>query len=416
MLAKLKLLTQWIAVMVAFSVPISTALDSLLSFLLILIGIYAYRREVIVIATRNPVARAGILLFAMMVTAITYSQASLRESIGMLGKYFDLLLIPIMLAAFASKHARKNVQNVFFLAMTITLIASYLYWLGKIPPQSWMFELSNVNNPTMFRSHITQNNLMAFAIFLALLRIRESSSKFERVGLFAFVLAGTYNVFFMIIGRTGHGILMLLLVWFFWCTLTRKMAEYGKHPGLMGGGILLACGVLGSVALYHLSPRVHERVDQVTIEWKAWQRGGANETSVGLRADFYSHSLNIVRHHPLFGVGTGGFARAYAEEISGTDLPLSNNPHNEYLMMATEMGAMGLALFAYLFVTMWRSAPKLATSLEQDGARGLVLAMALNCMFNSALRDHADGLFFALMAAMFFAGLMEKNDRKSSVQ
>ena len=38
-------------------------------------------------------------------------------------------------------------------------------------------------------------------------------------------------------------------------------------------------------------------------------------------------------------------------------------------------------------------------------ARGLVLAMASGCLFNSFLLDHTEGLAFAWMSALLFGGL-----------
>jgi len=72
---------------------------------------------------------------------------------------------------------------------------------------------------------------------------------------------------------------------------------------------------------------------------------------------------------------------------------------------------LGLALLLYLFYTTWRCAPLLGTALEQDAARGLVLAYMVNCALNSALHDHADGLFFSWMVAVLFAGLLQRKHR-----
>ena len=74
-------------------------------------------------------------------------------------------------------------------------------------------------------------------------------------------------------------------------------------------------------------------------------------------------------------------------------------------MISTQTGLIGLVLLLSLFYTHWRYAPLLPTALEQDAARGLLLAYLVNCALNSALMDHADGLFFAFMTAALFANL-----------
>jgi hypothetical protein len=72
-------------------------------------------------------------------------------------------------------------------------------------------------------------------------------------------------------------------------------------------------------------------------------------------------------------------------------------------MITAQVGLVGGMLLLFLFYTQWRCAPRLATPFAQDAARGLVLAYMVNCAFNSALLDHADGLFFAWLTALLFA-------------
>lgn len=42
---------------------------------------------------------------------------------------------------------------------------------------------------------------------------------------------------------------------------------------------------------------------------------------------------------------------------------------------------------------------------DRRRGRGLVLAYLVNSAFNSPLHDHSDGLLFAFMTAVLFAGL-----------
>jgi hypothetical protein len=74
-------------------------------------------------------------------------------------------------------------------------------------------------------------------------------------------------------------------------------------------------------------------------------------------------------------------------------------------MISAQTGVIGLILLLYLFYTLWRYAPLLPTPFEQDAAKGLVLAYLVNCLLNSALMDHTDGLFFAFMSAVLYANL-----------
>ena len=160
---------------------------------------------------------------------------------------------------------------------------------------------------------------------------------------------------------------------------------------------------------YHLSGRMHQRVDQVITEFGAWQPNVAdhasNDTSTGERLTFYYNTLQIIKAHPLLGVGTGGFPRAYAEQVAGTGIALAENPHEEYLMLTVQAGLPALLLMLYWLHVQWRAAPRLEGTFRQDAARGLVLTIAISCLVNSSLLDHVEGLFFSYMSAVLFAGL-----------
>jgi O-antigen ligase len=140
-------------------------------------------------------------------------------------------------------------------------------------------------------------------------------------------------------------------------------------------------------------------------EYQEWTPNHGKVTSSGQRLDFYYNTLQIVRDHPLLGVGTGGFPAAYEQQTRGKVVMETRNPHNEYLLIAVQTGIVGLALLLYLFYSLWRYALLLPTQFGQDAARGLVLGCVVSCMVNSTLLDHADGLLFSFMTAVLFANL-----------
>lgn len=408
------------AVLLGFAVPISVALDNLLLALLLLgalLNVHAVWR----FATQHPVARAAWLLFAALFLAMFYGAAPLREAAGILGKYADLAFIPLFMLLLPDEAVRRKAQHAFLCAMGLTLLLSFLVGMGLLPVQHWMNVFAAPDNPVIFHSHITQNNMMAFAVFLALLNLRDTASPGVRAAWGLFALLGTVNVLFMVQGRTGYMVLLVLLGWFAWSTLARHLRRRGRAWGWRQGAAVAAMFAGLATAAYHASPRLHDRAGQVMAEYQAWQPNRGKDTSTGQRLDFYYNTLQIVRQHPVFGVGTGGFSAAFARQTEGTDVKQARNPHNEYLMVTAQTGVIGLALLLYLFYTQWRCAPLLDTPSGQDAARGLVLAYLVNCMFNSALLDHADGLLFAFMTALLFANLkpalsMSKRPAKGHVE
>lgn len=387
-------------ILLGFTVPISVALDNLLLAVLLL-GALFNLRAVWRISTQHPVTRAAWLLFAVLFLAMFYGATPLRGAAGILAKYMDLAFVPLLMLP--GEAIRRKAQYAFLAAMGLTLLLSLLVGLDMLPVQHWMDKLATPDDPAIFHSRITQNNMMAFAVFLALLNLRAAASRWVRAAWGMFALLGAFNVLFMVQGRTGYVILLVLLGWFVWSTLARHMHGRGRVWGWRQG-VAVALASLGfAVLAYYASPRLHERVDLVMAEYQAWQPNHGNNNSTGQRLDFYYNTLQIVRQYPVFGVGTGGFPAAFAQQTQGKDVMQTHNPHNEYLMIAVQTGVIGLTLLLYLFYTQWRYAPLLDTPFRQDAARGLVLAYLTNSMFNSPLLDHADGLFFAFMAAVLFA-------------
>lgn len=407
-------------VLIGFSVPISVALDNVLLAIVLLVALPS-ARDVWRIAVHHPVARAAWLLFGMLVIGMSYGATPVGEAISMLGKYIDLAFIPVFMLLLAKPMHRLWAQHAFFAGMSLTLLLSYLVGAGLLPAQPWMSKHAKIDDPAIFLSPITQNSLMAFAVFLALLKLRESAAQRHvrgtdegqigyllraygaRTAWCIFALLGGINVLFIVKGRTGYLILLALIAWFMLSTLKRSMQRRGKTPGWRHVSVALLAMATFITSAYHFSPRLHDRLGQVVSEYQAWQPNYGKDTSTGQRLDFYYNTLQIVQRQPIFGVGTGGFPAAFALQTQGTEVLKTRNPHNEYLMITAQTGVIGLALLLYLFYTQRRCASRLGEPLEHDAALGLVLAYVVNCLFNSPLMDHSDGLFFAFMTAVLFA-------------
>ena len=242
---------------------------------------------------------------------------------------------------------------------------------------------------------MTHSFLVSVGAFALLLLARDLWSTRPRTAIVAaaLALACIGNVLFVVTGRTGYVILLALLLYFA-ATLTRS-----RRSAIVSALVLtsvLAIAYLGSAAF---STRVQDSV----AEMAGWQRGAADATSVGQRIGYYLTTASIVAEHPLTGVGAGGFERAYAAKVDGTAAPATSNPHNDYLMIAAQAGVLPLAALIALYVTLWRDAARFGSKLERDLARGLVLAMTLGGLFNSFLRDHVEGLFFAWATGVMYA-------------
>jgi len=384
---------RWSAIALGFSIPISVALDGVLS-VVVLAGWLAsgnYRQKLDTIA-RNPVAIAALLLYAMLLIGSLYGQRDPGDTSNYLGKYVDLLLIPIFVFCFRDGIDRRRAIYAFTASLVLTLALSFVVRTGWLPDLS--FIKGDAANPSVFKKSLTHGILMSFGAFLFLnLALRRSVAHWRWIWVGLAVLAGV-NVLLMVQGRTGYVILGAL-------------ALYGGYcwKGWRGLGTALATAAALGVVLAAIPNPARDRVVLMIEEAQAWQPGQPSTTSTGYRLAFYRNSIAIMAKHPLFGVGTGGYPKAYANQTRGTALEPSVNPHNEYLLVAVQTGLIGLALLLHLFWQHWRLAPRLATPIETHLARGLLLTIAVGCLFNSLLLDHTEGLLFAWMTGLLYGGL-----------
>jgi len=400
----------WLIVALAFTIPMPVATNNLLLALLILAAPPLLGKKILHITQHNLVAGVSVLLFGYLFFGTLWGHTPWGQAMGILGKYMDLALIPVFMLLLRDPSVREHSLQAFFCIMSLVLALSWAVGMKLLPITPWVQTLigpsATAENPSIFHSHITQGLLTSFACFLFALRAGEVGALRRRM-LFAFLsLAAAANVLFLLQGRTGYAVLFTLLIWVIWNNLRRVLPHQSRHV-LILSALLLPLILLW--AAYHGIPAFHDRTSLAVAEFSAWQPGQNHaNSSMGQRLDFYSNTARLIVQHPLMGYGTGGFAEAFARQTAQMDVITTQNPHNEYLMLAAQVGLPGALLLMLLFITQWRCAARLPP-FEQVAARGLVLTYALTCLFNSMLLDHTEGLFFAFMTAWLFAPLSQRD-------
>ena len=79
--------------------------------------------------THNAVARACALLFGALVIGSTYGAASIDMRVSMLGKYIDLVFVPLLMVAARDPETRHRALSAFLAVMLITAVLSWLVGL-----------------------------------------------------------------------------------------------------------------------------------------------------------------------------------------------------------------------------------------------------------------------------------------------
>lgn len=369
-----------------FFLPFSTAIMSVLAILTVVLIIFGGRwQEKIAAIRHNPIVFWSLLLFLLYVAGMFYSTAAWSERLYVLSKYSKLLLIPIFIPVFLDEKIRQLAVKIFMIAMVIILVVSYFQYF-KIPPFAHLgFEPNAV-----FKNHSTANFLMAFAAFIFLIKFFAVSK--HRWIYLAITILMIINVFFMGVGRIGYMLLFFLL----------PLAAYYRFKWLgMVTGLLVSCLLFFSA--YHFSDTFRARTQYFSSVQHSEQDGSFN-----IRHYQAQVGLSIIKHYPIFGVGTGNFWNKYQEFA-----PLHDNSANiqtQYMQTFVELGVVGLIVLLLLIWQQFRWSVVLIPPYNQI-AVAIALMQLISFLTLAAWMDTTESHLFAIFMALCFAGLKKEKKR-----
>lgn len=381
-----------LTVLIGFFIPLSTVLTNIfcgLAVLLLLAERDYYQQWQRLKA--HPVALIALALFSLMLLGCLYTTVPVTTAFLMLDKYRELLYLPLFILWFRDPLTRQLGLAAFMAAMGLTLILSY-----GMAVTGWDFlGKGTAENPFIFKNHITQGTLMALAAYFLAVYAFQTQRYYWLIGVFLAV----YNVIFMIQGRTGYLVLICLVLLF--CYQAYRLR------GLLIGMMALS---LFSLLVYNGSDIFRTRIDKVATGVETYQQGQASG-SIATRITFLKNSLILIAQHPILGTGTGSFAHEYQLLAAHQGTQPTTNPHNEYFMIAIQWGLIGTGLFLYLFYQIGRLASQLDTA-QAWMTHGLVVAIAVGCLFNSLLLDNTEGHLFVFLTGVFLGGIMHKTAKR----
>jgi O-antigen ligase len=222
----------------------------------------------------------------------------------------------------------------------------------------------------------------------------------------SFLLA---TVIFVIDGRTGHLVMVVLLL----CAALRAARRRARLPAMV---LTLA----GAVALGAMSNPVRERIaETVQVSWAVQKGQVLAESSTGARLEILRSAMAVARANWLLGTGwqhydeaMGHAARQRHADPTQVLGAQSVNPHNEFLMQLGAGGLPALLLFTlWLALPVWRAIRDADTGKPWAGAVGCVaLAFAVGALFNSLLLDFVEAHFYAALMAWLLVRRVEDKD------
>ncbi len=373
--------------LLAFFLPLSTSVISVLACLLVLGWVIDGRFvEKLTEVRQNGVCLAVLAYIALMVAGLLWSD-DVQSGLSFLAKSWKIMLMPLFMTLVVYNKRRWYI-GAFLAGMTVAMSMTYLAWFDLI-------HYADVTplHLTKKTFHVVYNPLLAIAIYL--LAHELCWGKIKAVfKWFGFVLLGVM-VFNMFIteGRAGQLVFFVLIVLF----LLQKFRK-NLIVAVCGTAILLP---LLFYAGYFWSPQFKSRFDLARNEIAQFEQNP--NTSVGLRLLYWRNSYEIMKAHPLLGVGTGDFDVEYSKvnQQRSPDISPTDNPHNQYFLVGTRFGGVGLAVILSLFFLQFRQG-----WIQKDGLQRVRYAFPVFFLVimltESYLVVYQTGFFFSLFSAVLF--------------
>jgi O-antigen ligase len=334
----------------------------------------------------------GIIPFAAVVVIATfYGAASWHDALNALGGWRRLLLIPMCVAVFDDPASKRLVcRALVMLCLLAALVSFVTQWetisiLHKLPPG------------VSFHNYTVQGLSFAVAIIICIAAImRPEAFAGDRVLgdrriMVVAIAVLTFDIVFVLWGRSGYVALIVMAA----AVVTFLVRGSWRIKALAGLGVLLCVGLLLAS-----NAQVRGRFEQALREFATADQS-ATPTSLGYRAAFWPTTLRMVRDHPIFGVGTGGFAdgyRPYGQSIEGWRGGDTGDPHNQFLKILGEQGLIGLVAFLF-FIGRAFMCP--APAPYRQLAAAALICWCATSMANSHFSTFVEGRFiFFWLGAM----------------
>ena len=290
-----------------------------------------------------------------------------------------LLLFPMAWVLFKESQLKRVA------ILTLVAVAGvYMFfsWAGHLGYVSLDREPSQ-----LLENYATQGVIFASTSLLMLVMLKTESLPIWMKVLFYLLIAGMVtNIIYVLTGRTGYVSLLLLAPYGAWLVVSR----------LKWLSAAIALGMV-ALALYN-SDTAKSRVAQGFSEFDTTIAGESEvHTSMGIRLVYWENTLQMISNKPILGSGSGGFSSDYEELVTndeGWRARVTNDPHQQYLLIAGEQGLIGLGLFLATLGTMLFS---IGDDKYRRGAIGILLMTALNGMFNGHFGSFVEGRLFWIM-------------------
>ncbi|MCX8092866.1 MAG: tetratricopeptide repeat protein [Candidatus Goldbacteria bacterium] len=390
----------WLPANEAFELPKSTAFYFFISLSLVTLFIKKSldeKKEFNFTQFSLPIFIFLIIAFLSMLNGVIIN----KNAFPLHWQFFKLILFCTILYFLVLNYFSKEKLDkiIFFLLLSHFIVSCYgmLQYFG-IDFIKWISfgagrVYSTMGNPDYMSA---QFSILIPLIIMLLISPIKPLNKF-------FLLLLLIFMFFLIIVAHGRGAWMgffaSLFYLFFMIWLIYGIKFFGKNRYFF---LTILCFVLFLIIIFSFPNPINKNAQ--TIKSRIKSGFDITSDSVAVRLFYWESALHMAKHHPLLGVGIGGFSlntsfyqrkvldrweKVYPPIAKKVEPHVELFTHNDYLQTLSEMGFIGLGIFLWLlfsaFIMPLGKILKDEIFLNKNillGISGAIVAFAVNALLN----------------------------------
>ena len=380
----------------AFFILVSTALTNTFLVVAAFIGflICVTKREYKVLYEKKLLLLC-IILFSVLLISYLYTIADNMDVFLSLKKYIKFMYIPFIYYYIKQYNNESLVIKFFIYGSTFILFLSYLKYFNVFD-FNLLYELTSIiqfnytkyniieTRSVIFQNYIISGVVISFLFFINLvLGIKNKNILNYIISLFSF-----FYIIFMNDSRTSYIIISLLMFLVFYkYFFDRKITLY-----------IMSILIFSIIIFSPFSQNFTKRISIISEDViKIYNKDF--DSSSGLRYGWILCGVKNIVDKPFTGYGVGSYKNSLnnclgIKEANLSSKFITNNPHNEFVSLSTQLGLGGLFLYILFIYNLY---------LKSNGntlAQGVFVIVLISSIFNSAIYDNILGLFIVLLISI----------------
>ena len=333
----------------------------------------------------SPLVICFILFFSFHLLGLLWTN-DILEGLDTVNRLIPFLLFGYLWLA-AKYENRDRYMFSFVLGLFFCSVFAHYNLLQHIYPEYLIEGIHsgkrNGEETSPFLSHLTYSPILALGIYFVIWSLFKNKANVKELCLKVILFSFLFSNLLFSSGRAGF-LMLIVLIGSLIFNISKNI-----RTGIFRLILILPICIM---MVFHFSNDVKNRVESGINDIQTFSENP--NSSIGLRLVFAIQSFDLFLENPIVGVGTGGLRSSY-KNVTRTEfknLVTPNNPHNQYLMVASTLGLIGLFILFLIFF--------LSFKYSDSRGRAIVFGYLSICLVESYLwRSNTSFTFLYFIAA-----------------